>query len=99
LQYLDILLAMSQPNRRNRQIVKCDEIIAKNKEERITRATAQLKVEKLSSELISQPEIPCVQDEEVAEAALPPSEVHWGDTLDSDLEEEWPECNHDLMST
>jgi hypothetical protein len=42
----------------------------------MARATAQLKVEELSSELIPQLQIPCEQDEEVAEAALPPLEAH-----------------------
>jgi hypothetical protein len=53
----------------------------------MARATAQPKVEELSSELISHLEIPFEQNEEVAEAALPPSEAHWEGTLDSDLEE------------
>jgi hypothetical protein len=51
----------------------------------MTRATAQLKVEEFSSELISQLEIPCEKDEEVAEAALPLLEPHWEGTLGSDL--------------
>jgi hypothetical protein len=62
----------------------------------MARATAQLKVEELSSELIFQLEIPCEQDEEVAEAALPPLEAHWEGTLDSDLEEDRHGCNHDF---
>jgi hypothetical protein len=47
-----------------------------------------LKVAELSSELISELAIPCEQDEEVAEATLPPSEAHWEGTLDSNHEEE-----------
>jgi hypothetical protein len=34
--------------------------------------------------------------EEVAEAALPPLEACCEDTLDSDLEEDWPGCNHNF---
>jgi hypothetical protein len=46
----------------------------KNKEKQMVRATAQLKVEELSSELISQLEILCEQDEEAAESFLNPAD-------------------------
>jgi hypothetical protein len=45
-------------------------------------------VAKLSSELISELEIPWEQYEAVAGATLSPSEAHWNGTLGSDLEEE-----------
>jgi hypothetical protein len=47
----------------------------------VKRVTAQLKVKELSSELISQLKIPCEQDEEVAEGALPLLEAHLEGTL------------------
>jgi hypothetical protein len=46
-------------------MVKCNRIRARDKEERMGRAIAQLKVSELSSELISELEIPCARDEEV----------------------------------
>jgi hypothetical protein len=87
LQYLDILF-LTPTEQKESSFETCNKIIAKNKEEQTARARAQLKATKLSSELISELEIPCEQDEEVAEAALSPSEAHWESTLDLDLEEE-----------
>jgi hypothetical protein len=69
-------------------MAKCNQIRVKNKEEQMARAIAQLKVAELSSELISELEISCKQDEEVTEVTVPLSEAHWEGTLDSDHEEE-----------
>jgi hypothetical protein len=79
---------MAPPNKRKLHMAKCDQIRAKNKEEQMARAIVQLRVAELSSELTSKLEIPCEQDEEVAEATVPPSEAHWDGILDSDHEEE-----------
>jgi hypothetical protein len=53
----------------------------KNKEEQMARARAQLEAMKLFSQFISELEMPCEQDEEVVEAALPPSEADWESTF------------------
>jgi hypothetical protein len=96
LQYLEILLAMSRPNRRNCHIVKCAAAFAIRSSLFFAMISLRLKVKELLSELISQLEIPCEQDEEVTEAALPPSEAHWVGTFDSGLEEDRPGCSHDF---
>jgi hypothetical protein len=59
---------MVSPNKWKLYIAKCNQIRAKNKEEQIARAIAQLKIAELSSEPISKLEILCKPDGEVAEA-------------------------------